>query len=395
MIKIKIPYLITVIVSILLIFIGHKYATDGIINFQNTHHETTRGRVQRIVDRVTTGFDFTDDFFDEYYDLDNEFDNLSSMPHGEKIIFEVRISSGARRGELVLAEQTFSPFLLDRSKEVSRGDNVLLVNNQIGWFFGGYYRINRLIWLGVFFVFFIFLFGRKKGLNTLLSLGLICAAIFAVFIPSILSGKNIYLMAILVCLYNMVTTPLIVMGYNKKSLAAIAGCTGGVMIAGLIALIMDKSLHLTGVIDQHSRFLLNLPGDLQLNLNAVIFAGIIIGAMGAVMDVAVSISSSLWEIKEKARNLTFKVLFRSGINIGRDIMGTMADTLVLAYIGSSLSVVILLTVFSGSLMELFNSEMIAVEILQAVAGSFGILFAMPLTALFCSLIYLRNKGNNR
>jgi uncharacterized membrane protein len=72
-------------------------------------------------------------------------------------------------------------------------------------------------------------------------------------------------------------------------------------------------------------------------------------------------------------------------------MGTMADTLVLAYIGSSLTVVILLSVFSGSLLELFNSEMIAVEILQAMAGSFGILFAMPLTALFCSVIYLRDK----
>jgi uncharacterized membrane protein len=190
----------------------------------------------------------------------------------------------------------------------------------------------------------------------------------------------------------MITTPLIVMGYNKKSLAAILGCTGGVMIAGIIAIIMDKSLFLTGMVDEHSRYLVNLPGDLKLNLNAIIFAGIIIGAMGAVMDVSVSIASSLWEIKERARNITFKALFRSGINIGRDIMGTMADTLILAYIGSSLTVVILLSVFSGSLLDLFNSEMIAVEILQAIAGSFGILFAMPLTALFCSLIYLKNNN---
>jgi uncharacterized membrane protein len=316
------------------------------------------------------------------------------MAPGERIIFEVKISSGPRKGQLILAEQSFGPFLMDKSKEVSKGDHVLLINNGINWFFGGYYRINRLLGLGIVFVFFIFLFGRKKGFNTVLSLGLICAAIFAVFIPSILSGKNIYLMAILVCLYNMITTPLIVMGYNKKSLAAIAGCTGGILIAGIIALVMDKVLYLTGIVDEHSRYLINLPGDLQLNLNAIIFAGIIIGAMGAVMDVAVSISSSLWEIKEKARNVTFRSLFRSGINIGRDIMGTMADTLILAYIGSSLTVVILLSVFSGSLMGLFNSEMIAVEILQAIAGSFGILFAMPLTAFFCSLIYLRNNKKN-
>jgi len=157
---------------------------------------------------------------------------------------------------------------------------------------------------------------------------------------------------------------------------------------------MDKLLYLTGVVDEHSRYLVNLPGEVQLNLHAVVFAGIIIGAMGAVMDVAISLSSSLWEIKEKAPLIKFKEMFSSGLTIGRDILGTMADTLILAYIGSSLTVVILLSVFSGSLLGLFNSEMIAVEILQALAGSFGILFAMPLTALFCSIIYLKEKKEN-
>ncbi|MCL2411774.1 MAG: YibE/F family protein, partial [Treponema sp.] len=230
---------------------------------------------------------------------------------------------------------------------------------------------------------------RKKGFNTLLSLGFTFAAIFAVFIPAILSGKNIYLMSILVCVYTIAMTLLIVIGFNKKSLASVAGCTGGVMAAGIIALVMDRVLMLTGIVDEHSRFLINLPGDIQLNLNAVIFAGIIIGAMGAIMDVAISISSSLWEIQDKAKIIKNKELFRSGLNIGRDIMGSMANTLILAYIGSSLSVVLLLSVFSGSFLDLFNSEMIAVEILQALAGSFGILLAIPLTSFFCSLFYLK------
>jgi uncharacterized membrane protein len=110
------------------------------------------------------------------------------------------------------------------------------------------------------------------------------------------------------------------------------------------------------------------------------------------MDVAMSISSSLWEIKEKAGRINFETLFRSGLTIGRDIMGTMANTLILAYIGSSLSVVLILSVYSNSLMNLFNMEMIVVEILQALAGSLGILFAMPLTAVICSAVFLKSKN---
>jgi uncharacterized membrane protein len=154
---------------------------------------------------------------------------------------------------------------------------------------------------------------------------------------------------------------------------------------------MDRLLHLTGVVDENSRYLTNLPLDNPINLKAIIFAGIIIGAMGAVEDVATSIASSLWEIKEKAGKIKFDSLFRSGITIGRDIMGSMSNTLILAYIGSSLSVVLILSVFSGSLLALLNMEMIVVEILQALIGSLGILFSMPLTALVCSIIYLRDK----
>jgi uncharacterized membrane protein len=312
------------------------------------------------------------------------------MP-GDKIIFESKITEGKLKGELITAEQTFSPLLMDRSKEVEKGDYIILVNNDIGWFFGGYVRTDRLLGLGLTFVICLLLFGCKKGFNTILSLGLTCAAVFVFFIPAIIKKKNIYLMSLLVCAYTIAMTLLIVIGFNKKSLASVAGCISGVIVAGIIAVIMDKLLYLTGIVDEHSRYLVNLPGDIDLDLRAIIFAGIIIGAMGAIMDVAISISSSLWEVKEKANIIKFKELFRSGLNIGRDIMGSMANTLILAYIGSSLTIVLLLSIYSGSFLSLFNSEMIAVEILQALAGSLGILFAMPLTAFYCSVIYLRGK----
>ena len=128
-----------------------------------------------------------------------------------------------------------------------------------------------------------------------------------------------------------------------------------------------------------------------IDLKAIIFAAILIGALGAIMDVSMSISSSLWEVKEKSGATSFNTLFRSGMNIGRDVMGTMANTLILAYIGSSLSIVLLLSAYSTSLIYLLNREMIVVEILQALVGSFGILFAMPLTSFICAIIYKENS----
>ena len=373
---IRISYLATVFISVLLIFIGHRFAVSGLFIFQQASQEIAQAKVQRVIQRITP--------------LDEAGDIIPMQ--GDRLIFEAKITSGARKGNTVIASQNLIGFSGIMNKEVSVGDSVILLFfNNAEWRFHEYLRTGRLLGLVILFVLCVLVFGRKKGFNTILSLALTCIAIFAVFIPAILSGKNIYLMSMLVCSYTIIMTLLIVVGFHKKSLTAAMGCAGGIAVTALVSIIMDRLLFLSGIVDEHSRYIASLPVGNQLNLRAIIFAGITIGAMGAIMDVAISISSSLWEIKEKASRITFKALFRSGINIGRDIMGTMANTLILAYIGSSLSVVLVLSVYSNSLMSLLNSEMVVVEILQALAGSLGVLSALPLTALFCSMIYLRKK----
>ena len=382
MIKIKITYLLTILISVIILFVGHKIAAKDMIKMQNHSQEIVKAKVLKIFGREEDLLKITD----------IEDDEASPLVKGGRIIFEAKITDGFRKGEVVSAFQSMQGFLPGSQKEVYENAPILLILINDEWNFNGYNRINALLVLGGLFVFFLILFGGKKGVNTIISLSLTCTSIFAVLIPSILSGKNIYLMSIIICIYIISMVILIVIGYNKKALAAITGCAGGVIIAGLIAVIMDKALYLTGIVDADSLYLLNLPGGIDLNLRAIIFSGILIGAMGAIMDVAISIASSLWEIKEKAVSISFKELFTSGVTIGKDIMGSMADTLILAYIGSSLSIVLVLALYSGSLLGLFNSEMIAVEILQAMAGSLGILFAMPLTAFFSSFIYLRVKN---
>ena len=128
----------------------------------------------------------------------------------------------------------------------------------------------------------------------------------------------------------------------------------------------------------------------------MVFAAIIIGAVGAVMDVAMDIASALAELKSQVGDISRTQIIKSGFTIGRDIIGTMSNTLILAYIGSCLSCTLLMVAGNPSLLLLFNTEMIVVELLQTIAGSFGMLLTIPLTSVVCGVLYGgRGEDENR
>ena len=376
-----IVYTVTVIFSVAFIFFGNKFASQGLNIFVGSNMEKPmKAQVVEVSERST-----------DSYTLDGEtpIENIY-------ISFKAKILSGFQRGQLVEGKQTIDGFTPIGNKEVERGDKVLIFNSDPSsasseWMFWDYIRSDTLILLGVAFMGFLLLFGRGKGVNTILSLVFTCLAVFMVFVPAILSGKNAYAASIIICLFVIIMTLLIVNGANAKGLAAGIGCLGGTMVAGGLTLIMDFFLKLTGLIDEESVFLLYMDTPKPIDLKAIIFAAIIIGALGAIMDVAMSIASSLYELYEQVENASFITLWRSGLQIGRDIMGTMANTLVLAYIGSSLSVVLLLIAYNSSLLGLLNKEMIVVEVLQALVGSMGILFTIPLTSAVSAFVYARKK----
>ena len=374
-------YLLTVIFSILYFMVGNKIASTNMPKLEGGGQtETIKAKVTQITDRneVTEGFGITESV------------------RNVRIEFKAEVLKGDKKGQELLCKQEIGSIYENKLKEVEVGDKVLLYPNVDGdthheWFLGEYERFDAMVWLiGIFFV-LIIAFGRIKGVNTILSLVFTCLAVFLVFIPSIITGKNIYVWSIITCIFITIMTLIIVNGANKKSVAAGVGCCSGVLIAGIITVVMDKVLKLTGFLSDESGRLLYVNEHRPIDLKAIIFAAIIIGAVGAIMDVAMSISSALQEISETANTVTRKQLIKSGLTIGRDIMGTMANTLVLAYIGSSLAVVVLLTAYSNSMLHLMNMEMIIVEILQAIAGSLGILFTIPLTTIVSALLYLKEK----
>jgi len=364
------------LISVIFLFVGNRIASAG----PQTRVESDEsifytGVVTRIVDRI-------------------EEDNFGFI--NTNIVFEARITDRSRRGEEIIATQLQSNFFVVEDRGVEVGDRVLLVYEDfVGeYFFADFSRINAALILGGIFLVLVILFGRAKGMNAIVSLALTCLAVFLVFIPAILAGRNIYMTTIIVCLFSIVSTLLIVIGPNKKSFSAMLGCFGGVMLAGILMLIMDGALNLTGVIDQESQVLLMLPTENPINLRAIIFAGVILGAVGAIMDVAMTISSSLWEVQEVGGLSNFRSIVKSGINIGRDILGTMLNTLILAYIGSSLSLILVIVVHTTSYAELFNMELIIVELVRALIGAFGMFLTIPLTAVICGYLYTSGESKN-
>ncbi len=321
-------------------------------------------------------------------------DDLSSIS-GYSITYQARILEGDLKGLEVTAIQNYDPFVPVQNKQVEAGDRITLYRDASSgdatWFTGDYARSDLLIFLGILFALLLLLFGRWKGVSTLVSLAYTCLAVFAVFIPAVLRGHNVYFWAVAICLYIVAMTILLVNGANKLGLAAGLGCVGGIVLSGVLVLTLSRLLHLTGLTDEDSIYLMNMSPDNPVDLKAVMFGAILIGCIGAIMDVTISISSSLHEVHRKVPGISRKELIRSGFTIGRDMLGTMSNTLILAYIGSSLPAVLLLCGYNRSLLYLFNREMIVVEILQALIGSTGMLFAIPFTTLMCALLYVKEK----
>ncbi len=315
-----------------------------------------------------------------------------------EIIFLATIKSGDEAGSQVEVRQSINEMVFPVPQPVAVGEQILVSNEDViddgiddnSWYFISTNRMGGLISIIIVFLVLILIIGRLKGLATIASLAITIAAIFLVYVPAILKGYNIYLLTLVTTVFIILFSLVILNGFNKKTLCAVVGNCGGVLIAGVLALIINQALEVTGVIDQEYVYLTLLEDDISIDLRAVVWGGILIGSLGAIMDVAMSIASSMHELSTEMKDKTFGRMVNSGMNIGKDAIGTMTNTLILAYIGSSLAVVLLFTAYNRQLLTILNFEMIVVEIIQAIVGSIGILLAVPATVLFAAWVYNRS-----
>lgn len=374
--KDKLIYILTLVFSILFIVVGFK---------SNKVELNQEQQVKSYIAEVISIDEVKEEKIDYGYEL------MSS----KSIKFTAKLKD-SNFNDTVEAYQFIDEAIEINPKQIEIGDKILIAKlfsrtnmEEEEWTFLEYYRTNSLIIITAIFFVLLILFCRKKGINTIVSLIITCLSIFMVFIPSILNGKNIYTSSLTICIFIILTSLFIINGAHKKTLCAIIGNLGGLAAAGILSYFISNKLNLTGLIDQDSIFLLMINPDNPIDLRAILWSSIVIGSLGAVMDISMSIASAVNELAENIENKSFKVFLRSGLNIGQDSIGTMTNTLVLAYIGSSLSIVLLMVVYHTDILQLMNLEMIVFEILQAIIGSMGILFAIPITSFFSAYIFAK------
>lgn len=329
----------------------------------------------------------------DYIDMDGE-SNGQSMT---KQLATVKVLTGEFKGSEQLIENviTNNPAY---DMMLSKGDKVILhleakdevvgSEDDVDFFIADFKRDTTLYWLGAIFFAGLLLVGRLKGLLSFISIFTTVAMIFFILMPLILYGVNPILAAILVCILATIVTIYIVAGFNRKSTSAVIGSAASLIFAGIIAIIAINFAHLTGFAGEETMFLYSARPD--LDFTGILTASMMLATLGAVMDIGVSIASTINELYQTNTAMTTKELFKSGMNVGCDIIGTMANTLILVYLGSALPLVLLAN--NIDLQKFFNLNQVATEIVSALIGSIGILACVPLTAIVSAILIRKKKS---
>jgi len=303
----------------------------------------------------------------------------------------VELLNGSNKGEIINVENNIS-LEMAYNMIIEEGDEVILQierdeqGNITNTYVAEFVRDKYLLYIFIIFVIIIVLIGGFKGLKSLLSLIITAFLIIKIMIPAILEGKSPVLMSVIVAVISTILTIILISGINKKAIAAICGTSGGVISAGIIASLFMGKANLTGLSLGETQMLSVIPQGTVFDFKGLLFAGIILGALGAAMDVSISIASSLNEIKVANSLMTRNQLFKAGMNVGKDIMGTMTNTLILAYAGASLNLMILFLAYEMPLSKIMNMDMIASEVVRALAGTIGLMFTIPLTAIIAAYL---------
>ena len=258
------------------------------------------------------------------------------------------------------------------------------------------YKRNSVVYwmIAIFFALLIFV-GRKKGLRSVISIVFSIVVIFYFMLPSILNGLSPIIAATLSATLIIIVGLIIISGLNSKTYSAILGTIFGVIIAGIASYIFGSMAHLSGLTAEYTENLIVIAQSSKLNIKGLMYAVILISSLGAIMDIGISIASAIFEIHNVNPKLTKKQLFNSGMNMGKDMIGTMSNTLILAFAGTSFTLLIIIAKAEMSYIQLSNLDIVCTEIIQGIAGSIAIVVTVPLTALVSVLFIERSLANKK
>lgn len=301
---------------------------------------------------------------------------------------KVKFLTGKNKGKEVEAVSTNGSLY---GATCYKGLKVVTLTNQSGDVtITSVYSLNREPYvIGFVLLFFVLIcmVGGKNGIKAVLGLVVTFALVLFFLFPAIYRGMSPINAAIITVIFTTIITIGILTGYSKKTLAAILGTVVGVIISGVTAWAFGKIAGISGYNVSNIDTLISVANCTNIKVGDLLFAGILISSLGAVMDVGLSIASTIAELHSVKPELTWTQLFQSGMNVGKDMMGTMANTLILAFAGGSLSELLLDYAYDLPYVQLINSYTIGIEVMQGVAGSIGIILTVPLVSLFSSVLF--------
>jgi uncharacterized membrane protein len=267
----------------------------------------------------------------------------------------------------------------------SRPDGVLTV------YFADFVRINSLLWLVVIFIVTILVFSRWKGLRSLLSMALSLAVIIGYIIPHILAGEGPLRVSITGAIVLLMVTLYLTYGWNLKTHAAVLGMVIVLLLTGALAGLFVYTTRLTGSGDENALFLMQMLNT-SINLRGLLLGGMIIGALGVLDDLVTTQSSAVFELHHVDPGLGFGQLYSSVMRIGQDHVAATVNTLVLAYAGAALPMLLMFSLGRGNYGTFVNFEFVAEEIVRTIVGSLGLIAAVPLTTAIATLFALRQES---
>lgn len=300
-----------------------------------------------------------------------------------KQYLEVKITSGENKGKIVSVINFVGR---TDNKPVKVGTRLVVssYDDFISTIIVNYNREISIYILLFIFIFVVLFLGKSKGAKSLFSLVFTMICIFFIFIPLIIKGMNPIVSSIIIVILSTMVTMISLNGATKKTFVASLSCILCTIVAGLIAYIFGKFNNISTFNTAELQDLLFVSTKTSLKVKDLLFAGILISSLGAIMDTTMSITSSIFEMKDVNNNLSKSQLFISGMNIGKDIMGTMTNTLILAFTGSSINILIIYFMYNMPYIQLINIDLIVLEIVQGLSGGIAVILSIPITAFAAS-----------
>ena len=304
----------------------------------------------------------------------------------------VKMLTGARKGE-ELDITSSSGYLFGAACKI--GMKVIVMQSVAGeTTIASVYTQDREWVIYIFALLYLLalcIIGGKQGIKGCLGLVFTFFCVIFVYLPLVYLRFSPFWAAVFICFLTTLVTMYLIGGPTKKTCAATLGTLAGVVLAGLSAWCFSKASGISGYNVSDIETLMTLWNTNRIQVGGLLFSGLLISCLGATMDVAMSISSAIDEIYKQNASLSRKELFKAGMRVGRDMMGTDSNTLILAFAGSSVSTLLLDYAYDLPYQQIINSNNIGIAIMQGLAGSFGIVLSVPLTVLICAVLFHKRE----